>query len=367
MDFFDEPAEDDLKPDLPYVAGAVLKIQQIQPHDPFGGFFRDKTSRTRHVGLWLQPYTPSRFCLQNPPLQGRPIANPETRTIIIDSQIAGGDGRGAQVVKCHYEGGHKPLVAKIYDPLYYPWPDMDPTYEADNQFTTEAATFITLQGMDKDHTVGYPRVRQALNGSIPQYYGSYTWETQLLDGQRRDVRLILMEHIPFPSMSSLIKTGRVASIPADVRMRLLARAFELHAWLVYYGVNQNDFAPRNIMVDPDHGRVVLLDFSVARIRDLYNCKWCTLPGQAPPAAPASPIQYWAYQWGDDEIESWVPKDLHPARARYNWFNDQWGYSKIFRVRDADYEPSWQNAIDEEIEIILRERISDGSTSQSDEY
>lgn len=360
FDGFDRPytpVADDLKPDLPYIAGAVMKIQECQPHLPFGYFYQDGASRTPHWNPAVQWDTASRFCLQNPPLKGEPMANPKARTIIIDSQIACSDGRGAQVVKCHYEDDETPIVAKIYDPLYYLWRDtIDPTYEADQHFTIEATVFMTLQDMDKDYTIGYPRVREALEGSIPRYHGSYTWETQLLDGQRRDVRLILMEHIPLPSMRSIIEEGRVESISADARMQLLARAFEIFAWLEYYGINQHDFSPRNIMVDPDQGRVVLLDFSIAKIRDLYNSKWFIFSDRPLPTAPMSPIEYWGCQWGD-ELESWVPEDLHTVQARYNWFFSQWGDSKVFRrLGDRwyhDHKPNLQKAIAKEKRMMRK--------------
>lgn len=332
MDFHppDSPVQDHLKPDLPYVPGATLEIQQCQPHVPFGISFQDEASRTYHWNPALEWKTASRLCIQNPPLKGKPIANPKERTIIIDSQIACGDGRGAQLVKCHYAGSETPIVAKIYDPLYYLWRDTtDPAYEADEHFTTEAAVYMTLQDMDKDYTVGYPRVRDALEESIPRYYGSYTWQTQLLDGQRRDVRLILMEYIPFPSMWSMLKKKQVESIPPKRRMQLLARVLEIFPWLEYYGIDQNDFAPRNIMVDPDQGRVVVLDFSTAKIRDLYNSEWFTFSDKPLPAAPMSPVEYWGCQWGDD-LEGWVSENVHGVQARYNWFFNQWGDSKVFQ-------------------------------------
>lgn len=366
------PVADSLKPGLPYVAGAVLEIQQCQPHAPFGPYYRDTTSRIRFRHSWTQCDTPSRFCLQNPPLNGKPMAKPKTRTIIIDGQIACGDGLGAQVVKCHYDDGQGPIVAKLFDPLYYPWPDFDPTYQADDQFTTEATAFITLQDMDKDYTIGYPRVREALKGSIPRYYGSYTWETQLLDGQRRDVRLILMEYIPCPSMASIIKQGRVASIPVETRMQLLARAFEIFAWLEYYGVDQHDFAPRNIMVDPDQGRVVLLDFSFAKLRDRYNSKWSLGKGELLPVGPTPPIEQWHCDWPDSDMLDWVPKYLHSAQARYDWFRNQWSHVKIFQPLSwfwyNDYEPRVRAKIERESGLIEGREIDiDSSASQSDEY
>ncbi|KAL7896098.1 hypothetical protein HDV63DRAFT_388700 [Trichoderma sp. SZMC 28014] len=355
------PVEDDLNPGLPYLPGAVLKIQQCRPHAPFGPKYQDRTSRTSNRDLLEQCGTPSRACLHSPPLEGEPIANPETRTIIINSQIAGGNGRGAQIVKCHYEDGETPIVAKIYDPLYYRWPDGDPPYYADLNFTTEAAAFITLQDMDKEHTIGYPRVREALKGSIPQYYGCWTCEMPLADGQRRDVRLILMEYIPFRSMYSIIMDGGVASIPAETRMQLLAKAYEIYAWLKYFGVNQKDLAPRNIMADPSSGRVVLLDFSIAEIRDLHNSRWTTRQDKPLPAGPRSPIETHRCKW-EYYTSFWVPKELRSAQASFDWYQKQWGDSKVFRPLSSRYYghqlPSLQDDIEREKAIAEKSNKSD---------
>lgn len=345
------PVEDDLKPDLPYVVGAKLRIQECLPHRPFGISFQDETSRTYHWNPMLTWKTASEFCIQNPPLVVQPPVKPNRRTIVIDSKLACGDGRGAQLVKCHDEAREASFVAKIYDPLYYPWPsNQDPAHEADEHFTTEATVYMTLQDMRESNFFGPPRVQNLLKVSIPQYYGSYTWQTQLLDGRRRDVRLILMEYIPFPSMWAIIKKNKVEKIPGDTRMRLLAKVLELVSWLEHNGILQDDFAARNILVDPDRDRVVLLDFSIAKIRDLYNCQWSTPPGEALPRFPMSPIEYWGCDWGD-EMECWVPKNFRTVRARYDWFKKVWGKSKEFQAAGVmwykHYEPNLLKALEEE--------------------
>jgi hypothetical protein len=151
-------------------------------------------------------------------------------------------------------------------------------------------------------------------------------------------------------MYSIIMDGGVASIPAETRVQLLARAFEIYAWLEYYGIDQNDFAPRNIMVDPSQGRVVLLDFSIAKIRDLYNSKWFTRHDQPLPAGPRSPIEQWHGRWAGFDVDGWVPKNYHPAQARYDWFSNRWGDSKVFRPLGW----SWYN----HVKPMLREDIEE---------
>ncbi|KAM0513463.1 hypothetical protein ACHAPE_007725 [Trichoderma viride] len=346
------PVDDDLKPDLPYVVGAKLRIQECLPHQPFGISFQDEASRTYHWNPMLKWKTASEFCIQNPPLECQPIAKPHWRTIVIDSKLACGDGRGAQLVKCYDQDRRTPFVAKIYDPLYYPWPsNHDATHEADEHFTTEATVYMTLEDMRKNNWLsGSPRALDLLKVSTPQYYGSYTWQTQLLDDRRRDVRLILMEYIPFPNMWAIVKKNKVETIPADTRMRLLAKVFELVTWLEFNGIIQDDFAASNIIVDPDHGRVVLVDFSTAKIRNLYDCEWSIPPRKALPRLPMSPIEYWGCDWGD-EMECWVPKEFRTVRARSDWFMKVWGGSKEFQAAGVmwyqHYKPNLLKDLEEE--------------------
>lgn len=152
---------------------------------------------------------------------------------------------------------------------------------------------------------------------------------------------------------------------------MLARAFEIFAWLKYYGVDQHDFAPRNIMVDPDQGRVVVLDFSVAKLRDVYNSKWSLCKGEPLPVGPTHPIEQWHCGWANYDILDWVPKQLHSAQARYDWFRNQWSDSNMFQPLGwlwyNDYEPRVLAEIERESGFIKGQDTDDGSASQSDEY
>ncbi|KAK3935382.1 hypothetical protein QBC46DRAFT_397646 [Diplogelasinospora grovesii] len=246
-----DPVVDNLKPALPYTAGALLKVQQHIPPPPYGSSgYRRPFPRT-HMRDYQRYGTPSLCCLANPPTETPPHPYPKMWTLIIDDQIACSDGRGAQVVTCHFEGREAiQLVAKIFDPLYYNWNgDFDITYVADEEYACEAAAFQRLRDIKDADRMGYPGVQEALEGSIPTYHQSWTWETRLLDGQCRDVRLILMSYIPYPSMKSIIESGKARTIPAETRMRLLARALEIYCWLRYFGVDQHEF--RNAQY---HGR-----------------------------------------------------------------------------------------------------------------
>ncbi|KAM0263402.1 hypothetical protein ACHAQJ_001258 [Trichoderma viride] len=367
------PVPDDLKPDLPYIAGATLKIQPCLAHDPFGPSYEGPRARIHRPHVLERYSTPSRWCLENPPLECKPIAGAESLTMIIDSQIACGDGRGAQIVKCRFEGKEKWYVAKIFDPLYYNWDDVDDmAYIADHQFTNEAAAFEILSEMNHPDSFGYPRVQEAVEGFIPTYHGCYTWETHLLDGQRRDVRLIIMEYIPFPSIRSIIEAGEATKIPAETRIQLLAKAMEVDCWLQYYGVNQYDFAMRNILVDPKEGRVVLLDFSHAKIRDFFMSKWFLREGEPVPAGPESPISRFDCAFYDDFPDDWIPENLRTVQARYDWFFNKWGDSTVFEPIDSYWhehdEPYILEEIEEEKQRIekKRTRSSESWTDRSSE-
>lgn len=272
---------------------------------------------------------PSRCCLANPPPRTPPHPCQTTHSLRIASQIACGDGRGAQVITCHFEGQEADLfVAKIYDPLYYKWSDFEITYLADRQYSCEAAAFERLHSVKKDvDKMRQPGVREVLERSIPSYHGCWTWETTLLDGQHRDVRMILMSHVPYPSLSSIIERGVAGKIPAESRMQLLARAFEIYCWLEFFGVRQNDFAPRNIMVSPDQEQAVLLDFSHSIVKGLPNSRWMAHV-ESTPNLPRSPIELFRASCGNN-MGDWIPNELQAKDAQYRWFMKQWGNSEGF--------------------------------------
>lgn len=115
-------------------------------------------------------------------------------------------------------------------------------------------------------------------------------------------------------------------------MQLLARAMEVYCWRDFFGVDQHDFALRNIMASPDQKRVVLLDFSHSIVRDLPNSRW-TSPYQFGPHLPTSPIQMFRASFGAS-IGGWVPGSLQVREAQIEWFKEQWEKSRVSApVRD----------------------------------
>jgi hypothetical protein len=232
------------------------------------------------------------------------------------------------VVTCYFVGHQADLlVAKIYDPLYYDWWNYEPTFLADFHYSREAAAFLRLRHVKDADKMGYPGVTEALQGSIPVYRGCWTWETALLDNRRRHVRMVLMNHFPFPSIQSIADRGDAKKIAPELRMQLFARALELHSWLMYFGVDQRDFWPRNILVNLEQRQVVLLDFSNAAVRDLPNSRWVSRD-EDPPSRPKSPIELFGASFGLC-MGDWIPDDLQNKKAQKAWFKKMWAKSEVF--------------------------------------
>lgn len=320
---------DDLKPSLPYTSGTVVEVKQHTPPPPFGPGYRAPYRHHLISDHWEVYDTPSRCCLDNPPPDTPPHPAQQMRSLKIIDQVACSDGRGPQIVTCYFVGHEANLlVAKFYDPLYYDWWDYDPTYLADQDYSREAAAISRLSLVNEAERMGYPGVREALEGSIPTYHGCWTWRTSLLNGQHRDVRMILMDHISFPTMKSLIDSGDVEKIPVELRIDLFAKALEVYCWALFFGVDQRDLYPRNILVGVDQKQVVILDFSIARVRDLPNSNWTSSNGE-PGGRPKSPIEVLGGSLGVWYVDSWLPSDLEYEEAQHAWFKKTWGESKVF--------------------------------------
>lgn len=194
--------KDELRPPLPYVKGAQLQIRPHVPPLPLGeGYIWPQARRALTANIYetyMYKYkTPSQLCLKHPPLETPPHRRSMVRCLTIIEQVACGDTRGSQVVTCRLNDQDKVRVAKIFDPLYYDFESgMDPTYYADKQYTPEAAAYLKIyqEGLDGKFT--------------PAYHGAWTFDMPLLDGQLRQVRMVLMQHLPHPTMKTLIDSGQ---------------------------------------------------------------------------------------------------------------------------------------------------------------
>ncbi|KAL1849852.1 hypothetical protein VTK73DRAFT_9802 [Phialemonium thermophilum] len=321
------------KPPLPYRAGLQLRIKRHIPPPPFGiGYFQEPT-HPHHLS-WdeLDQFsTPSEYCLQRrPPRETRSHRDQSIHTLDIVEEIATGDHRGAQIVACRTDLVPDRIVAaKIYDPLYYNFPDVDPVYQSDADYSCEAFAYRRLEivGVDGLH--------------VPAYYGSWTFEMPFAREpvRMRAVCMILMERLPGPSVYALLKSGhfvdstegwppnsvegsllngkaaqilvtkcRIAGEEKELRLNLrnrlnvLRKSMELYTILLVLGVKQRDLAARNIVVTNvdeagDLG-VAIADFSIACVLGTSISKDPMLTTWPSPAVEAR---------FEDNISEWVPE------------------------------------------------------------
>lgn len=324
----DAEPNDPLKPALPYVAGAHFNIKQHVPPEPHARIPGAEIVH-KHIRNPLKQYgTPSRCCLARPPQSTEPHQSHTTFRLIIADQLVTRVGRGAQLVTCQIGTDKAIRVAKIYDPLYYDWTDgHDCVQRADDDYAREATAYEFL-------------FEKGQNGVFtPLYLGAWTFETPLLDGSLRQVRMILIDHIPFPSMLSLLEDGKAKDLSASFRMKILARLMESYTWLAFYGVFHNDLEPRNILVDPDitrdQPRAVLVDLGVAKLKGIH---WFPHRGADHKERPSSPGSGFARSW--KSFHDWVPEEFRPARRRIAWIEQQWGNSDVFEPPD-ETELKWR--------------------------
>jgi hypothetical protein len=139
--------------------------------------------------------------------------------------------------------------------------------------------------------------------------------------KKRKIRMILMDYIPDSSMYSLLTTDQVDKFSPETRLDILAQAMEKYCWLAFFGVFQNDFAPRNIMVSREE-RVTLIDLSQAYV--------IAPPYWDPPERkrPRSPIDVF-HGVCDSEFDCWVPEGYQSKAVFRQWMETRWGRSEAF--------------------------------------
>ena len=193
--------DDNEKPPCPYVAGFEFGVTAHTPLPPFsGGSYRENPGpRPREHYREILNFTQTQYCVRglrpdesdapprpatpangakgakssvnsssrgNSPAQPTTLVSTPKRSLVIDSLIPGGDQAGAQVVTCHWENDERKTkyVAKIYDPLYYSFPEVDhpsmPTDVVRNaacDYSIEAAAYQQLQAYETSWAATTPR------------------------------------------------------------------------------------------------------------------------------------------------------------------------------------------------------------------
>lgn len=250
-----------MAPEYPYYAGLQLTIASHTPPSPFGGgYHATQEPRPRIHSKELKHIPRSKFILDKPPTETDGNRNPTIKQLRIVDIIAGHAKRKIQVFRVVMDG--KPLIAKFYDPLFYPYPS-DITYDADKHYSKEAAAYQDIRDAN-------------LEGKYtPKFHGAWTCRVCFARPKAetgfRPVRLILIEEIKGLTIEEIIQENSVFRFTPKERLTFLSRIFHIEAILEQAGVQHNDVAPRNVMLcglDREYRldaspKIVLIDFNVA--------------------------------------------------------------------------------------------------------
>lgn len=342
------PPYDPDKSPLPYIIGFTTQIRRHVPPPPFGEPDYDPEPGPQLQMEYMQSVPQSELVVNNPPLETAPPLA-ETAGLIIHTPISVGSADGAQAVACSITpndetGQPFQAVAKIYDPLYYGFKrDYGPAprnvvMEADKDYSREAAAYKYLEEIGQ-------------TGSFaPAYYGPWTFSLPITSRgttQTRRIRLILIEYLGGTSIrGSFIHNidspeydGKDAfHYPVEFRLEMLALAMDGYVRQVHLGIDQLDFADRNVMLAPRKPgdivpfaaglclpRVVLIDYNAAIV--YTQSKMGRQPHMDWPR-PCNPMWYF---WDEsmDDFGGWVPLEWH----RNPKFMQQW-LEKRFGTEDV---------------------------------
>ncbi|KAB5585734.1 hypothetical protein GE09DRAFT_35267 [Coniochaeta sp. 2T2.1] len=334
------------KPMLPYRPGLVLHIRRHTPAPPFGPGCSSPGPRKEFSEADIRDMncTQAQFCfrcpLTEPPQKS---AIPETQTLEIVRQIACEDGRGAQIVLCQVGSRAQRLVAKIYDPLYYPYGDnteggpVDVTYHADMQYSREAAAYEMLHSQGVDGVFA------------PGYHGSWTFDWTMKPSvpdqncrYLRPVRLVLMDELKGISMDELDRQQSLYRLTGSQKLDCLGQAIELDTKVRCQGVSHRAVSPRHVLLLVNHDKKMvrrgLLDFSASVV--------CTHASKPKPVASLkllyrNPLELHG-DGIDERLAAWFPKDFaaqpelfrHWARMRWDNFDL---FSKTHEVKEQEQD------------------------------
>lgn len=335
------PPEDPDKPMLPYLPGFSIQICRHTPPPAHATAqeFDELGHQDRQVpeGDYLDSVPQSEAVALYPPVEGILPAPAGTAQLTITSPIAIGAARGAQIVGCTVtlEDGHQfTACAKIYDPLYYNFKStiggcsQDCVQEADDDYIVETWAYTFIE--QKTGRVG---------SFVPKYYGSWTFTLPITLNAKglsleRPIRLILIEYLHGASIQGSRAQNNPARgsltdsfhYPEEYRLEVLARAMDGYVKLLQAGIEQADFAGRNIIlvinqekcaVQPEKmcglilPRIVLVDYNNASIRR-------DLPSDEVDTRPINPaLEFWGNYFFED-IAGWVPGRWRDVKIQQQW-------------------------------------------------
>ncbi|AEO55031.1 hypothetical protein MYCTH_2314087 [Thermothelomyces thermophilus ATCC 42464] len=323
------PPEPD-KPPVPYKKGFQFQARRVKPPPPFLGehskvrtkFFADFLKQARFPGRdFLQTTTLVDYCVSaaSKPLPCEDLG--ETAALKVLRELSVGDSpwrvRGSQVVTCKRRGHKEALVAKIYDPLYYPFADPDFSY-IPNDVIASAEGDFTLE------SAAYAQLDKRLGGSlIPKFHGSWLLELPL-KRINRPVGFILIEYLKGVHLKNL----NPKLYTQQERLRVLELCMEAEIELRFAGVIHDDIAPRNIICSGRYFlardfQVKIIDFNFVEILPLLEGK---APYESEPL-PESPVELF-WNSPSDELVVWLPEGW--GKSEWNrWLKEMWGTSTRF--------------------------------------
>ncbi|KAI0188889.1 hypothetical protein EV127DRAFT_433240 [Xylaria flabelliformis] len=330
---------DDDRPPCPYIPGLVMQITEHQPPAPFG---QGGYPPSRHS------YLPENLLEEMSQIQQVLVCRPQdtqwpsdtlprSGVLTITKTLSIGEARGAQLVVCSIlQGQKKPneVVAKVYDPLYYPYNDdrtnasQDVVWMADKDYSREAVAYKHLQTTKEAQKPGF----------MPEYYGSWTFDLPLTrQGKvhKRSIRLLLIENLAGSSILELY--SRNSRVPnafhynEAYRLDVLAEILEGVVKQLHSGLDQRDLSPRNVMIVPSPRetmpplyvpRVVLIDYNIAVV--FKHTKYRRHPHQDL-SLPRNPAEfYWSSP--PDDFQGWVPTKWYneDQRTYQEWLLSRFG-------------------------------------------
>ncbi|KAK6823692.1 hypothetical protein RU639_006480 [Aspergillus parasiticus] len=285
------------KPNLPYVEGFEFSVLEFFPHEP-----QNKTFiLSPDEALQRQNTDVLRRCLAKKPLSGR--LGSCALHLKIKKAIRVGDGKTSQIVLADVISGQgftTPLVAKLYDPLYYDHSldDVDPFLYVDLEYTRETAAYRHLHSRGEKH--------------VPEYYGSYTMDISHFDGQFRTVRLILLQYIAGNSMDTL----QPQDFTQPLRKAITEQIVNVESHLYENNLWHRDTSPRNIIIqrlasDSSNLHITFIDFGHASLGRSPNPKNNDEESRFFPGIYISPILRWYKTRGREPVcnfEEWIDWD-----------------------------------------------------------
>ncbi|ORY55892.1 uncharacterized protein BCR38DRAFT_469630 [Pseudomassariella vexata] len=325
------PPEDPDRPNCPYSVGFRTVIQFHRAPLPFGGPRYGRKLRPYVYDNWLESVTQSEHVLAYPPLETAPPSQHATAELVVSKTIAIGNARGAQLVSFT-------AIAKIYDALYYPFSSnivsrpVDVVRNADVDYSREAASYELCT----------------------QYFGSWTFQLPITSAgkaHQRPVRLVLIEYIDGSPISDLFvrnMSGPRADPHLDAlhfdqefRLKVIARIMEGIVRQRQVGLDQNDLAPRNVILSPtpqppgthSSTRITLIDYNVAHVD-----KW-TKDGPQDMPLPPNPLE-WFWDNNLSAFIGWTPLEWYiDPKTPQKWLLHRFGgeISSLYRPIEEDLE------------------------------